>query len=117
MSLIAAGTVQKLSTSGVLPKLRLQYWNDVACSTFTQQTVDVSGEQFDAAMFRTNVGDMRMALANSTASRITRTSRQVALSQQAFFLVHLQLAGTSMNRQDGRETELKVGDFALFDST
>ena len=111
------GIIQKLSTSRVLPKLRLQYWNDVACSTFTQQTVDVAGEQFNAAMFRTNVGDMRMALAISTGSRITRSSCQVALSQQAFFLVHLQLAGISMNRQDGREIELKVGDFALVDST
>lgn len=112
-----SGAVQSLSTSGVLPKLRLEYWNDVACRTFTQQTVDALEQQFDAAMYRTNVGDMRMAVAVSTGSRITRSSSQVALSREAFFLVHLQLAGTSVNRQDGREIELVEGDFALVDST
>ena len=111
------GTVHSLSTSGVLPKLRLQYWNDVACSTFTQQTVDAPGRELRAEMHRANVGEMRMAVAVSTASRITRSSCQVALSQEAFFLAHLQLAGTSLNRQDGREIELEEGDFALFDST
>ena len=111
------GAIQSLSTSGVLPKLRLEYWNDVACRTFTQQTVDAVGPQFNAAMYRTNVGDMRMALAISTSSRITRSSGQVALSREAFFLVHVQLAGTSVNRQDGREIALGEGDFALVDST
>jgi len=111
------GAIQSLSTSGVLPKLRLEYWNDVACRTFTQQTVDASSPRFDAVMYRTNVGDMRMALAISSGSRITRSSHQVALSREAFFLVHLQLAGTSVNRQDGREIELAEGDFALVDST
>ena len=110
-------TVQSLSTAGVLPKLRLEYWNDVACRTFTQQTVDAVDQQFNAAMYRTNVGDMRMAVANSTGSRVTRSSGQVALSREAFFLVHLQLAGISVNRQDGREIKLAAGDFALVDST
>jgi AraC-like DNA-binding protein len=101
----------------VPPKLRLQYWNDVACSTFTQQTVDAPGRELHAEMHRANVGEMRMAVAVSTASRITRSSCQVALSREAFFLAHLQLTGTSLNRQDGREIELEEGDFALFDST
>ena len=111
------GVVHSFSTSGVLPKLRLQYWNDVACSTFTQQTVDAQGPQFKAEIHRTNIGEMRMAVAVSTGSLITRSRCQVALSHEAFFLVHLQLAGTSLNRQDGREIELQEGDFALFDST
>ena len=111
------GTIHSFSTSGVLPKLRLQYWNDVACSTFTQQTVDAQGPQFKAEIHRTNIGEMRMAVAVSTGSLVTRSSCQVALSQEAFFLLHLQLAGTSLNRQDGREIELREGDFAMFDST
>ena len=49
------GTVHSLSTSGVLPKLRLQYWNDVACSTFTQQTVDAPGRELRAEMQRLHV--------------------------------------------------------------
>jgi len=110
-------TVHRLSTHGVLPKLRLQYWNDVVCSTFTEQTVDAPGTQFGAEMQRANVGDMRMAVAVSTGSQVTRSSSQVALSREAYFLLHLQLAGSSSNRQDGREAELRTGDFTLFDST
>ncbi len=110
-------TVHSLSTRGVLPKLRLQYWNDVVCSTFTEQTVDAPGTQFGAEMNRANVGDMRMAVAVSTGSQVTRTARQVARSREAYFLLHLKIAGSSTNRQDGREAELRAGDFTLFDST
>jgi len=109
--------LQKFSTNDVPPRQRLEYWNEVACRTFTQMSVDPVGSQIDAQMQRATVGDMRMALATSTGSKVGRSSGQVALSRDAFFMLHVHLAGTSRNRQDGREIVLGVGDFALFDST
>jgi AraC-like DNA-binding protein len=109
--------VQKLSTQGLLPRSGIEYWNDIACSTFTQLRVDPLGRPFRAELSRANVGDMRVAVANSTGSIVTRSSEQVARSRQAYFLLHLQLGGVSLNRQDGREIQLARGDFAIFDST
>jgi len=109
--------IQTLSTRGMSPRQSIEYWNDVACNTFTAQSIDPLDPQFRAAMYRANLGDMRMALAVSTGSVVTRSSQQVARSPEAFFLLHLQLEGSSINRQDGREIELARGDFALFDST
>jgi AraC-like DNA-binding protein len=109
--------VQKLSTQGLLPRSGIEYWNDIACSTFTQQRVDPLGRPFRAELSRANIGDMRIAVANSTGSIVTRSSEQVARSRQAYFLLHLQLGGVSLNRQDSREIQLVRGDFAIFDST
>ena len=109
--------LQKFTTSGVPVRQRLEYWNEVVCRTFTQLSVDPLTPQFDAEMYRANVGDMRMALAVSSGSRVGRSSGQVALSRDAFYMLHVHVAGTSHNRQDGREIVLGEGDFALFDST
>jgi len=110
-------TVHTLSTRGMAPKQGVEYWNDVVCNTFTAQSVDPLDDRFRAALYRANLGDMRVALAESTSAVVTRSRHQVARSPQAYFLLHLQLAGCSVNRQDGREVQLTQGDLLLFDST
>jgi hypothetical protein len=89
----------------------------VACSTFTQQRIEPPSLPFRAEMSRANLGDLRMAVAVSTGALVTRSSEQIALSPQAYFMLHLQLGGASVNRQDGCEVVLARGDFTLFDST
>lgn len=109
--------IQTLSTGGMAPRQGIEYWNDVACNTFTAQSIDPLDDCFRAAMYRANLGDLRMALAVSTSAVVTRSRHQVARSPEAYYLLHLQLDGRSVNRQDGREIELAQGDFAMFDST
>jgi AraC-like DNA-binding protein len=109
--------VDTLSTHGMWPRQSVEYWNDVACNTFTPQSVDPVGKPLRAAIHRATVGEMRVALAVSTGSVITRSRQHVARSRDSYFLLHLQLAGTSVNRQDGREIALGRGDFAICDST
>ena len=31
--------IERLATDGILPRKKIEYWNDVACKTFTAQTV------------------------------------------------------------------------------
>jgi AraC-like DNA-binding protein len=109
--------IRRLSTAGLSAHKRIEFWNEVACNTFTAQTVDPLDDPFDAEISRVEIGEMRAALAVSRPSRVSRSSRQVALSRQAFFMLHLHLAGESVNRQDGREIRLRQGDFAMVDST
>lgn len=116
-SLGKAIAVDTLSTQGMWPRQSIEYWNDVACSTFTPQRVDPVEKNLRAAIHRATVGEMRVVLAVSSGCRITRSSQHVARSLESYFLIHLQLAGSSVNRQDGREIVLGRGDFAICDST
>lgn len=109
--------VERLATDGILPRKKIEYWNDVACKTFTAQTVEPLGPTFSASMVRTEVGDIRMAEAISEKSVVTHSRAQVALATEAYFLLHLHLAGESVNRQDGREIRLGPGDFTMVDSS
>lgn len=109
--------IERLATDGILPRKKIEYWNDVACKTFTAQTVEPLGTTFSASMVRTEVGDIRMAEAISEKSIVTHSRAQVALATEAYFLLHLHLAGESVNRQDGREIRLHPGDFTMVDSS
>jgi AraC-like DNA-binding protein len=110
--------IRKLSTAGLSARESVEYWNEVACNTFTAQTIDpLDNVRFGAEISRVELGEMRAAVAVSRPSTVTRSSRQVALSRRAFFLLHLHLSGESVNRQDGREIRLRQGDFAMVDST
>jgi AraC-like DNA-binding protein len=109
--------IERLATDGILPRKKIEYWNDIACKTFTAQTVEPLGPTFSAAMVRTEMGDIRMVEAISERSIVTHSRAQVALSTEAFFLLHLHLAGESVNRQDGREIRLRPGDFTMVDSS
>jgi AraC-like DNA-binding protein len=109
--------IRRLSTAGLPARDRIEYWNEIACNTFTAQSVDPLVDLFDAEISRAELGDTRAAVAVSKPSTITRNSHQVARSRHAYFLLHLHLSGESINRQDGHEIKLAQGDFAMVDST
>lgn len=109
--------IRKLSTAGLSARQGLEYWNEVACNTFTAQTVEPLVNRFGGEISRVELGEVRAAVAVSSPSTVTHARHQVALARQAFFLLHLHLAGESVNRQDGREIRLARGDFAIVDST
>ena len=115
--LAKAIAVDTLSTQGVWPRQRVEYWNDVACNTFTPQRVEPVEEPLRAAKNHATKREKHNTKAKTSGSVITRSSQHVARSHESYFLIHLQLAGTSVNRQDGREILLTRGDFALCDST
>jgi len=109
--------IEALSTHGLGGVKRLEFWNDVVCNTFTPLTVDVPEGGFDARMRRQNLGEVRFAIADSSPARVTHTREQASRCCDAYFLLHLQLKGYSVNQQSGREVFLSPGDLTLFDST
>jgi AraC-like DNA-binding protein len=109
--------IEALSTRGLGGAKRLEFWNDVVCKTFTSLTVDVPNEQIDARMRCQNAGELRFAIADSTSATVTHSREQVSRCSDAYFLLHLQLTGNSINQQSGREVVLSPGDLTLFDST
>lgn len=105
---------ETFSTQEVEPGRKLDYWNDLACSTFApvvSQPVDVT--TFAATLTRTQIGGLRVAEVRSTAAVVTHARADVARTREPMFFLLLQLEGSSINRQDERDARLSPGDFTL----
>jgi AraC-like DNA-binding protein len=109
--------LETFSTSGLAPRRRLEFWNDLACSTFTPIVADpLDLEAFRPSLARASVGEVLLSEVHSSPSVVRHTPEHVARTRQAMFFLHAQLEGRSANRQDGREAYLEPGDFTLFDN-
>ncbi len=109
---------ETFATDGRDPGKRLEYWNEIACSTFTpvvSEPLDLS--TFCASLIRTQFGGLRIAEVRSEPATIRHTLAQIAGSTQASYFLVMQLEGTSHNRQSEREARLLPGDFTLCAST
>lgn len=116
-SRVSSGGVEELSTDGLSGSRRIEFWNEVVCNTFTSLTVDALSDKLDARMRRRDLGELRFAIADSTRATVTHSRQHALRSSEAYFMLHLQLAGRSVNHQTGHELALSCGDLALFDST
>ena len=110
--------LETFSTAELPPHRRLEYWNDLAGSAFTPLVTDpVDRRAFVGRLTRTQVGELRMAEARSDPAIVRHSRQHVARSREAIFMLCLQLDGVSINRQQGRESVLRYGDFHLLDSS
>lgn len=108
---------ETFSTSGLAPRRRLEFWNDLTCNTFTPIVADpLDLEDFNPRLARSSVGEVLLSEVHSSPSVVRHTPEHVARTRQAMFFLHAQLEGRSANRQDGREARLEPGDFTLFDN-
>ncbi|MFJ2257678.1 helix-turn-helix domain-containing protein [Streptomyces sp. NPDC087844] len=63
------------------------------------------------------VGPLRILSARATAVTIRRTERLARVDEEPFVFLGLQMTGTSLVVQNGRECLLGAGDFAVYEST
>ena len=112
-----AGPVRTFTTEGMAGGRRIEFWNEVVCNTFTPLTVNAPGEDFNGRMRHLELADIRLAVADSTPAIVTHSRAQASRCQDAYFMLHLQLSGSSFNQQTGREATLSPGCLTLFDST
>ena len=111
--------VERFSTDATDPAARLAYWNELASETFNNLTVDARDRSgFRGEMVRAPIGELTLMSADSAPASVSRTSDALrsAGGLKAFDL-HFQLAGRSLNAQDGREALLETGDFTLCDAS
>lgn len=110
--------LETFSTAELPPHRRLEYWNDLTGSAFTPLVTDpLDRRAFVGRLTRTQVGEIRMAEARSDPAIVRHSRQHVARSREAIFMLCLQLDGVSINRQQGRESVLRYGDFHLLDSS
>ena len=110
--------LESFSTSEVPLTRRLDYWNELTGNAFTPLVSDPLDRQaFAGRLTRTQVGDIRLAEAQSEPAVVHHSRQHVARAREALYLLCLQLDGVSVTRQQGRESELRYGDFHLLDSS
>ena len=105
-------------TAGIDRRHKLQYWNEVACNSFTPIVSDPEDvRNFDGTITRGTFGELRMGVARSAAQRVRHLRAHVAQTREARFFLQIQTEGESINRQDGREARISSGGFTLCDTT
>lgn len=97
---------------------RVAFWADMVCQHFVPaecSSVAVPA-QFVGAIALRSLGPVNVAQIVSSAQEVTRTSQPIAQARGEYFLVNIQLSGSSSVRQAGRMTMLGLGDLAVFSS-
>ncbi len=107
-----------VTTDQVAEAESLDFWQDVVCRTFFRADCHaLSDRPFRGAISTTAMPQIAFSRVRSQEQRVVRTESHVRQTPGEVFLVNLQLSGTGMFSQDGREAVLQPGDFTCSDST
>lgn len=105
---------ETLSTAGLSPVRKPEFWNDTGSDTYSPLVSDPrSVADFVGHLTRTTNGTIRIAEVYSDPQIVRHTCSQVARTGSQIHFLHLQLEGESVNRQDQREARLLPGDMTI----
>jgi AraC-like DNA-binding protein len=106
-----------MDISHVAPRLQaasLNDWNDIVAGEFTGCVVDAAAESFEGRLGACRLGDLGFVKIRAQPSKVRRWACQTPAGGGAA-LLHLQVAGTGINRQGGCEAVIHGGDGAICD--
>ena len=96
---------------------RLDVWRDLIRDTFVALDVQADrGERFTGTVRTAEVGHLRVASVESERQRCRRTRELAHRDDSAYLQVGLLTRGGATVAQDGREAELRPGDFAVYET-
>lgn len=100
---------------------RFDAWTEAVNSSFVpllaQSAADLPSIGFDGRLVSQTLGMSAVSSVAGSAVRVRRTSKLIAQTDPGYIKLGLQLRGMSVITQDGRDTALAPGDFALYDTT
>src|SRR5580700_8380466 len=106
------------TTLGLPAGQRFEYWKHVLSHTFVPLEVSTpgGGADFRGRLRGCDLGSLRFIEVRAEAHTARRTARLVKAAPAGCYKVGLQLRGSSVLIQDGREATLTPGDFTLYDT-
>jgi AraC-like DNA-binding protein len=108
----------QFATDGVPAYRRLALWQDIVCDVYVQLDCKSDlGSAFNGRITRAPLGEASCTEVSSQQQRVYRTRSRIARSHEDFFLIALGKHGVGGVAQDGRETVLRPGEFAIYDTT
>ncbi|KAA9150856.1 helix-turn-helix domain-containing protein [Amycolatopsis acidicola] len=105
-----------LSTGSVPAADSLDYWRQGISEAFVPLHADAGGGEFHGRMRVDDLGAMLVSRVDADAHRVRRTPALISRSERGRYKLGLQLHGSCLLVQNGRETVLRPGDFALYDT-
>lgn len=97
---------------------RLALWQDIVCDVFVQLDCKSDlGSAFHGAITSAQVGQAKCSVVSSSRQRVLRTPSRIARASEDFVLIALGRHGAGAVLQDGRETVIRPGEFAFYDTT
>ncbi|WGD56116.1 helix-turn-helix domain-containing protein [Bradyrhizobium sp. CB1650] len=110
-------TIQ-FTTDGSPGHRRLALWQDIVCDVFVGLDCKSDlGSAFHGSVTRGTLGKAVCSEVRSDRQHVFRTPSRIARSDQDFILIALGDRGAGGVVQDGRETVIHPGEFALYDTT
>ena len=106
--------LDRFSTDAVAPADRVAYWREVICALY----VELSAEPTDAEVFEGTIRARQWS--DVTISRVVAGGQAVAHPESDArdeCLVSMQIAGTGIVSQAGRDVVLGPGDFSMYDAS
>ncbi len=107
------GALERYSTSALRPRQRVDYWNELCSSVVLVATRPYDLDLFEPSCTRTETGDLHLCELHSSPSIVEHTSAHAARAREPIYFLLLQVDGSSVHRQGGREAHLERGDFTL----
>ena len=93
-------------------------WQQVVSGSFVPLEVDSADpDSFDARLNGRVLENVFFSEIGVSAHRVTRTQELIDASSQLFYKLTLQLQGTALLVQDGKEAVLHPGDIGLYDTS
>lgn len=100
------------------PRRKLALWNDRLSESLTPLVSDpVDVREFNGSISQVLIDGMSLADVYSDAQIVRHSRYHVSRTKQPTIFLQLQVEGDSVTWQDGRESLLHAGDFALLDTT
>jgi AraC-like DNA-binding protein len=103
------------SAAPVRRAAKLDDWNEIVGDTFPGCAVDADGPEFDGKLAGFKIGRIGLVKIRAQRSRVRRWATNAPPKRTGSAFLHLQVAGTGVNRQGGRETTISAGGAALCD--
>ena len=107
-----------VTTDQVHRRDRVAFWCETVCETFVPlECGDIAPADFFGSVATRELVDIQFSEVTAQPHSVTRTRRMISRSCDDYFLLGLQIQGSSILSQDGRTALLRPGDFALYDTT
>jgi AraC-like DNA-binding protein len=106
------------STTDLPPCQRFDYWKHVLSDTFVPLEVSAptGNADFIGRLRGTDLGSLRLIEVHAEPHTARRTARLVKVAPAGCYKIAVQLHGTSVLIQDGREAMLSPGRFTFYDT-
>src|ERR1700733_14651923 len=105
------------STADVHPRDGFDYWHEVLCREILEhECVPERRQPFRGELYAGKLADIDLGVFESTPMHCAATTRHIAHTNSDFFFVLQPIFGVIVLHEDGRESLLTPGDFALLDA-